>query len=239
MVRRQAFDLVLMDCQMPVMDGLEATRQIRALEAACGPGRPALPIIALTANVMVGDRKACIAAGMSDFLTKPITGAGLEDVLARYLGRIEPASRAVAIPLVPPVALPGLLQAAFDPTVLAELPMVANGTDPGFARSILDQFVVASGKAIDDCRDAETASDDATMRRGMHTLKSISAQVGAMALAATAGELEHRLRAGRHLDAGAWAQLLAEHRRALRAIATHLGHSRHPAPGLLSDVCPT
>ena len=78
------FDLVLMDCQMPVMDGFEATRRWRAHEQQMGVHR--LPVVALTANAITGDRELCIAAGMDDYLTKPVSREQLEDVLQAFLG---------------------------------------------------------------------------------------------------------------------------------------------------------
>ena len=75
------YDVVLMDCQMPEMDGYEATRRIRAMRGR----HRALPIIAMTANAMAGDRERCLDAGMDDFLSKPLTLAGLKAMLARYV----------------------------------------------------------------------------------------------------------------------------------------------------------
>jgi CheY-like chemotaxis protein len=85
--RRRHFDAVLMDCEMPVMDGFAATRFIREFEAKSG--RPRTPIIALTANALTGDREACLAHGMDDYLSKPIELRQLAVLVARWLGGEE------------------------------------------------------------------------------------------------------------------------------------------------------
>ena len=225
MVREQPFDLVLMDCQMPVMDGFEATRQIRAWEANGGRGAPALPIVALTANAMAGDREACAAAGMSDYLAKPISGARLAAMLAHHL--VAAPARPDSQRTPPSVALSSA--AVFDPSVLNELPMVADGSEPEFALEVLKQFVQGSAETIKQCRQAVACDDEAGALRAVHTLKSTSAQVGAAALAAWAGDLELRLRSGERCDDETVTRLHAEHQRALQAIAGHL--ARHD-PGL-------
>lgn len=91
---RGGFDLVFMDCQMPVMDGFEATRQIRRWERAESgkPGHRTLPIVALTANALAGDREACYAAGMNDYVPKPVTQATLLQALARHLSFDAPGT---------------------------------------------------------------------------------------------------------------------------------------------------
>src|SRR5688572_16421622 len=84
------YDLVLMDCQMPVLDGYSAARRWREIEAA-DPTGPHLPIVAMTANAMAGDRQRCLDAGMDDYLAKPVTRGQLEHCLRRWLQDVQKA----------------------------------------------------------------------------------------------------------------------------------------------------
>jgi len=228
LVGKQTFDLVLMDCQMPVMDGFEATSIIRARERTQGRVS-ALPIIALTANALAGDREACLAVGMSDYLAKPISGASLAQMLARHLGAARPApspspDREAQTSRESHEA-PNTTRAqspVFDASVLASLPMVADGSEPEFAIFVLEQYLQGSADAIDDCQRAATAGDEKTALRCVHTLKSSSAQIGAMALADLAEDVETSMRSGQQLAADGIARLRSEHRRALEAITSHL-----------------
>ena len=86
---REDFDLVLMDVQMPIMDGLEATQRLRSREKDTGAGR--LPVIALTAHAMVGDRERCLKAGADDYVSKPIDSTVLLNVMSELLKKPEPA----------------------------------------------------------------------------------------------------------------------------------------------------
>jgi signal transduction histidine kinase/CheY-like chemotaxis protein/HPt (histidine-containing phosphotransfer) domain-containing protein len=230
LVRENTFDLVLMDCQMPKMDGFAATRHIRAWERDRGHERP-LPIIALTANAMAGDSGACIAAGMTDYLAKPITGARLAEMLARHLTLPTFTKAAAIVPIT--VALeaagpaPGDANHAqppiFDPSILAALPMVADGSQPEFADYVLEQFLQSSTDVLELYGRSAAAGDEKTQLRCVHTLKSSSAQVGVLALAAIAEELEAGMRAGRAPDAAGVSRLHCAHRQALDVIAAHVG----------------
>ena len=225
--RQGRFDLVLMDCQMPVMDGFEASRRIRAWEQN-EPGCNPVPIVALTANALAGDRNACLAAGMSDYLAKPITMASLAKTLGRNLPDLwqEPAS-----PLTPAAGQADTAAAtAFDPSVVNALPMVADGSDLGFADQILALFVEGAKTALDAIAHAVCDGDLASLTRSVHTLKSSAAQVGAMALSVEAGRQEQLLRAGAPAQAN-WPALL---RQAFDGFELALGRHRQAA-GPLQD----
>ena len=92
---RDSFDMVLMDCNMPELDGLEATRQLRA--GAAGVRDTRITVIALTANAMDGDREACLAAGMNDFLSKPVSIQSLRESIERARPRLSRTARGLRI----------------------------------------------------------------------------------------------------------------------------------------------
>jgi len=164
------FDAVLMDCQMPVMDGFTATRRIRELEASRGGKR--LPIIALTANVMSEDRDSCIAAGMDAHLGKPIEPAQLAACLGRYLK-------------------PGTGRPEVDMNALREL----TGGDTEFERELIDTFVSSGDQCLAEILAALRASDLPTIGKRAHALKGASANIHAPGLAAAASSLEIAARA--------------------------------------------
>src|SRR5580692_7091794 len=160
-----AFDAVLMDCQMPVMDGFTATQRIRDSERRRGVKR--LPIIALTANVMSEDRERCIAAGMDAHLGKPIEPAQLIDVLSRYL---KAGARAPAV----------------DREALRQL----TGGDIDFERELAETFVKSGDQCLADIIAALKASDLDTVRKRAHALKGASANIHAVGLSLAASSLE-------------------------------------------------
>jgi two-component system, sensor histidine kinase and response regulator len=170
------FDAVLMDCQMPLMDGFTATRRIRELERQSGKAKH-LPIIALTANVMSEDRENCIAAGMDAHLGKPIEPAQLADCLARYL-KPHAVHSAIESPEV-------------DMSALREL----TGGDTEFERELIDTFVASGDKCLGEILAALNAGDFDTIGKRAHALKGASANIHAGGLAAAASSLEIAARA--------------------------------------------
>ena len=207
--RRGAYDLILMDCQMPVMDGFAASRQIRQEERQSG--RAAVPIVALTANALAGDREQCLAAGMNDYLAKPINRAQLSAALVRNVtlpvGQPKDGEADAGTAHAGPRRNERRAALVFDPRVVESLPMVADGSKPEFADRVLDMFNESAGRLLTDIEQAAGKGDAAILQRAAHTLKSSSATVGALALSDQARQLEALLRAGEQ-PAADWPLLL-------------------------------
>ena len=189
----ESVDLVLMDCQMPILDGFEATAALRKRETA----GERLPVIALTANAMKGDRERCVAAGMDDYLAKPYTGEALFAVLAHWL----PAERrkSAAVGNAPQQVRPeGLNNDAspLDPDALEKI----RALSPDNAAVLVGQVLAAYLKAADRewaLFDQGLSDGDASMlARAAHALKSSSFNVGANGLAERCGEIEQLGRDG-------------------------------------------
>jgi PAS domain S-box-containing protein len=163
-IQRETYAAVLMDCQMPVLDGYAATGEIRRLE---GDERHT-PIIAMTAHAMEGDRERCLAAGMDDYLSKPLRADDLDTTLRRWIRPAEPA--------------------VMDRSVLRALSRDIG--DGAIVDEICDLFLSETGLQLVRMRRSAVAGDAEALRAEAHTLKGSSANVGAIAVSSAAGAIE-------------------------------------------------
>jgi two-component system, sensor histidine kinase and response regulator len=182
------YDAVLMDCQMPEMDGYQATMAIRELE---GTARHT-PIIAMTAAAMEGDREACMAAGMDDFISKPVRLEAVAEVLARWITRSEsdedPGAEAATDA--------GEGAPGNDPLDRSQIDLLLD-LDDGEGRALIEiaeEYIAHSKRVWVELRRTLSAGDVATLERSAHTLKGASANVGASTLAQLCGALESHAR---------------------------------------------
>ncbi len=223
-IDRTSYDLVLMDCQMPEMDGIEATRKIRKaesekLEVRCKeketdfpttpdsllitPHRSRVPIIALTANALLGDRELCLEAGMDDFLTKPVRLEELSATITKWLpDRI--ASEVADHPVTekskkPPTSLPPCL----DKAILQNLKALGGDEDPEFFISVVDQFLTDLPRHLEGIKQAIHHQDAEALVKVAHACKGSSRSIGATLLAETSYALELLGREGTMTDATA------------------------------------
>jgi CheY-like chemotaxis protein/HPt (histidine-containing phosphotransfer) domain-containing protein len=175
------YDAVLMDCQMPVMDGYEATRQLRAQELG---GSPRLPVIAMTAAAMQGDREACINAGMDDYITKPIRPETVAEALERWIVSTAPAVEAE----VDAERTQGA-DVVIDPERFALLRDL-DGGDGELLPAIVSEYLDDGARLIASLRDGLAEGDPQAVERAAHTLKGSSANIGAVRVAEVCAQLE-------------------------------------------------
>ena len=189
-VQQIPYDVVFMDCQMPELDGYAATERIRRL---AGP-RARVPIVAMTANAMAGDREHCLAVGMDDYMSKPLDQATLIDRLARWGGTTAAAAAEHDVPESgSPVSDP---DAPLDPHVIAVLRGLAVQDGPDLFRELVDLFIGELAPRIEGIRSALQAADSGAASQWAHSLKGSAGNFGAGRLAALCGQIEHEARRG-------------------------------------------
>ena len=181
MVKTEAFNLVLMDVQMPEMDGLEATRRIRRLPSFVRE----IPIIAMTAHAMQGDREKCLQAGMNDYISKPVTPQGLSEVLAKWLPSIE-AGAMHEPETVSPSNMASSEIEIWDVQGMLERMM----GDKELAKMIVEGFIGDLPKQIQAMKNFIENKDIVGCERQAHTIKGAAANVGGRALSSAASEME-------------------------------------------------
>ncbi len=215
-VSRMAYDAVLMDCQMPEMDGYEATRALRALESEGkqlgrtlqGRGQNSglttrLPIIALTANTMEGDREKCLESGMDDFVSKPVKMEALEIVLKEWIPSTALSKHETVQTFQEDEksVMAGLAQGEgqksppLDPQAIEELRDLAEG-DPGFFSELIQQFLQDGPKYMLAIRQAVEGMDAKALKESAHGFKGSSRNIGALPLGEICLSLEEKGRAG-------------------------------------------
>ncbi|MEW5733298.1 MAG: response regulator [Thermodesulfobacteriota bacterium] len=176
-LRTIPYDLVLMDCQMPEMDGYQATRVIR--DPSSGVINPRIPIIAMTAHAMKGDREKCLEAGMDDYIAKPLNPEALAGIVDKWLGtNTEKAAKQPAETAGNDI----FNQSAFLARVL---------NDAEIAGEVLEEFIATMPQELEALRLTLAKGDAASFKRAAHSVKGAAANVEAESVRKTAFELEH------------------------------------------------
>jgi TMAO reductase system sensor TorS len=187
-VNAGGIDLVLMDCQMPEVDGFAATRAIRAAEAG---GSRRLPIVALTANAMEGDRERCLACGMDDYLSKPFKPAQLNAVLARWL----PVRSQSAQQPVPLVSLPEAAK-TLELGALTRIRAAGGEQAERLLEKVLQLYCDSVPQMLKSMQEAAGKGDCVALHRAAHALKSSSHNIGAVRFTQLCRDVEAGAQAG-------------------------------------------
>ncbi len=224
--RPHEYDLVLMDCQMPQMDGFEASRAIRKAEASLGRH---VPIIAMTANAFQGDREACMAAGMDDYISKPVRWAELRAVLNRWIVgaamEAEPIADLTAGEMTP--TRDETATGPLDPTVLRSLKRLAPPDKPQALVELIETFLESTAARLPDLQAAVARGDSKMAAQIAHSLKGSTGSFGALRLSGLLGQLEALSKSGALQNAGAQlAEIEAEYERMRLAFEQELAACR-------------
>ena len=197
-IRGGRYDLVLMDCQMPEMDGFAATRAVRELDGAVGR----LPIVAMTANALAGDRERCLEAGMDDYVPKPVRADRLATVLERWLGAgfdeaaataggaAADAPPAAEVEGQRPLTADELREAGLDPTIVADLRNLAEDGSDALLDEVLDLFFAAAPGLVQGLERSIAAGDRDEVARLSHRLRGNALNLGANRLVELCHALE-------------------------------------------------
>ena len=198
---QRPYDIILMDCQMPDMDGLTAAAEIRRREGTLTH----TPIIALTASSRQEDRQLCCDAGMDDYLSKPFHWDALFDVVERWLPQTArpsldtPPAQGALTGIVDTCTLPHL-----DQEVLAELRVLNGDDDPTFFQTLIINFLSDTAQHVMDMRTVFTTRDAGELKRKAHYLKGACGNLGAKRLGMLSKELQTAAEAGDLSSAGAF-----------------------------------
>ncbi len=178
------YDAVLMDCQMPEMDGYEATAEVRRREGR----KKHTPIIALTANALQGDQEKCLDAGMDDYLSKPIKPEALEAILEKWTNNQTSSQK----PFTADTAEANHLSVILDVNVLAKLRKALSGKNKDFISNLIDLFITDAQPRIEALREAITRNDATALRQVAHALKGSCANLGARRMSGLCEILEEK-----------------------------------------------
>ncbi|MBU0943374.1 MAG: response regulator [Proteobacteria bacterium] len=185
---KKRYDLIFMDCQMPIMDGYEATRKIRQAEQQAGI--EPTPIIALTAHAMKGDRERCLAVGMNDFITKPFNEQQLAGILAKWIPDTGRNKLAEQRPNLATEEDTKSRLSHIDENILDSFRQIQQPGKADIRKKLISAYLPSSVKILLELQQAAEKNDSEKLWQAAHTLKSSSASLGAHRLASLCHELE-------------------------------------------------
>lgn len=202
--KKTRYDIILMDCQMPEMDGFEATRLIRTWEAELGGGTSTqpIPIVALTAHATAGDRAHCLASGMTDYLSKPFTMEQLQRVVASWLPKHAPpliaahSSTPAATPAAPMPSVDQAPATIIDRHAWDSITALQRPGKPDMLAKILTIYLTDSQQLVDQVHQGLAAGEAQLVNEAAHSLKSRSTVLGAVSLSDVCQQIETISRGG-------------------------------------------